>query len=251
MATYKIRPLDVGQFPDIAKPVLSYMNGFGEVIRAPIVMYAVEGANERIVVDTGPGDPERALKYHRAIEQSEDQQPHKALENIGWNPEEIDLVVVTHLHWDHCGNNSLFSRADFIVQEHEVRYAISPLPIQNAAYEAAPIGTSPLWLDTMSKFKTIRGDKVIAPGITAVHLPGHTPGFQGVLVETDKGPYMIASDCVPLYENWEGGELGTYIPHGVHTDLFAYYRSFDRLEEIGAPILPGHDLCLFEKPIYP
>jgi len=251
MATYTIRPLDVGQFPDIEKPVLSYMNGFGKTIRAPIVMYAVEGANTRILVDTGPGNPERALKYHRAVEQSVDQQPGNALKNIDWSPEDVDLVILTHLHWDHCGNNGLFKQAEFMVQEHEVRYAISPLPIQNVAYEAAPIGTSPLWLDTMAQFKTIRGDKVIAPGITVVHLPGHTPGFQGVLVETADGPYMIASDCVPLYENWEIGDRGACIPHGVHTDLFAYYRSFDRLADIDAPILPGHDMRLFKKPIYP
>ncbi|MBW1960932.1 MAG: N-acyl homoserine lactonase family protein [Deltaproteobacteria bacterium] len=251
MPVYTIRPLDVGQFPDIPKPVLSYMNGFGEVIRAPIVMFAIEGAGIRIVVDTGPGDPERAIKYHRAMEQTENQHPRQALKNIGWNPEEIDMVVLTHLHWDHCGNNPIFKQAEFIVQEHEVRYAISPLPIQNVPYEAAFIGTSALWLSTMSRFKTIRGDKMIAPGITAVHLPGHTPGFQGVLIETEKGPYLIAGDCIPLFENWTAGEQDKYIPHGVHTDLFRYYRTFDKIEETGAPILPGHDLQLLDKAVYP
>jgi N-acyl homoserine lactone hydrolase len=248
MATYTIRPIDAGQFPDIEKPVLSYMHGFGEVIRSPILMWAIEGANERIIVDTGPGNPERALKYHREIDQSEGQRPDKALEFLGWNPDDVNLVIMTHLHWDHCGNNGIFSKAEFVLQEEEMRYAVCPLPIQAVPYESFSIGASPLWLDTMCQFKIIRGDKELAPGIRLIHLPGHTPGFQGVLVETDQGPYLIAGDCIPLYENWEGANR---IPHGVHSDLFAYYRSFDRIDEIGAPVLPGHDMRVLEKPIYP
>ena len=164
MATYTIRPIDSGHFRDIEKPVLTYMHGFGEVIRSPILMWAIEGVNERIIVDTGPGNPQRALEYHREMVQSERQRPDKALENLGWNPDDVDLVILTHLHWDHCGNNGIFSRAEFVLQEEEMRYAICPLPIQSVPYESFQIGTSPLWLDTMCQFKTIRGDKEIACG---------------------------------------------------------------------------------------
>jgi len=251
MANYTIRPIDAGHFRGIEKSVLVYMHGFGEALRSPILMWAIEGENVRIIVDTGPGPPERALKYHREIIQSENQRPDQALENLGWSPADVDLVIMTHLHWDHCGNNGIFSSAEFILQEEEMRYAICPVPIQGVPYESFSIGTSPLWIDTICRFTPIRGDKELAPGIRLIHLPGHTPGFQGVLVETDKGPYLIAGDCVPLYENWEGIGSSGHIPHGIHSDLHAYYRSFDRMEEIGAPILAGHDMRVLQQSVYP
>ena len=251
MADYSIKPLNVGQFPDLAKPVLTYMHGFGETLRVPIVMWAIEGGNERILVDTGAGNPERSLEYHRLLEQDETQRPAIALERIGWKPEDVSLVILTHLHWDHCGNNHLFNQAEFIVQEDEIRYAISPLPVHSVAYETPQIGARPLWLETYPQFKLIQGDLQIGPGISTVHLPGHCPGFQGVLVETVDGPYLIAGDCVPLYESWQGREHEAHIPSGVHTDLDSCYRSFKKIEEIGATILPGHDMRLFEKTVYP
>ena len=251
MSNCTIRPLNVGHFPKIDRPILTYMHGFGEFIRVPIVIWAVEGANQRILIDTGSGNPQRALKYHRPLEQSEGQRPGSALQRIGWHPEEIELVILTHLHWDHCSNNNLFRRAEFIVQEEEVNYANSPLPVHAVAYETPLMGASPLWVETASRFKTIRGDQKLFPGISLVHLPGHSPGFQGVLIETLKGPFLIAGDCIPLYENWRGDGHEKHIPPGVHTDLFACYQSFEKLEEIGATPLPGHDIRIFDKPVYP
>jgi glyoxylase-like metal-dependent hydrolase (beta-lactamase superfamily II) len=251
MSNYTIRPLNVGHFPKVDKSTLTYMRGFGELIPVPIVMWAIEGERKRILIDTGSGAPQRALQYHRPMEQAEEEQPRFALKRIGWNTENVDWVILTHLHWDHCGNNHLFERTEFIVQEEEVRYAKSPLPTHAVAYETPLIGTSPLWVETVSQFKMIRGDQELIPGISLLHLPGHSPGFQGILVETSKGPYMIAGDCIPLYENWMGDGHEKHIPSGVHTDLFSYYQSFEKLEKIGATVLPGHDMHIFDKPVYP
>ena len=251
MTKYSITPLNTGYFPDLSKPVLTYLHGFDEAIRVPIVMWAIEGANQRILVDTGSGNPQRALKYHRFLEQSEAQRPDQALSHIGWNPEDVSLVILTHLHWDHCGNNQLFKRARFIVQEDEIRYAPAPLPCHHVAYETPAIGSRPLWLETYHQFHIIRGDHLVAPGISTIHLPGHCPGFQGVCVETGDGPYVIAGDCVPLYENWYRKAHENHIPPGVHSDLTECYRSFEKLEKIGAKILPGHDIRIFEQSVYP
>ena len=251
MTKYSITPLNTGHFPDLNKPVLTYMHGFGETIRVPIVMWAIEGANQRILVDTGSGNPQRALEYHRLLEQNEAQRPDQVLSGIGWKPEDVSLIILTHLHWDHCGNNQLFKQARFIVQEDEIRYAMSPLPSHHVAYETPAIGSLPLWLETFQLFHIIRGDHLIAPGISTIHLPGHSPGFQGVCVETADGPYVICGDCVPLYENWYGKAHENHIPPGVHNDLAECYRSFEKLEKIGAKILPGHDMRIFAQSEYP
>ncbi len=113
------------------------------------------------------------------------------------------------------------------------------------------MGSIPLWLETYPQFHIIRGDHRIAPGISTVHLPGHSPGFQGVCVETADGPYVIAGDCVPLFENWDGKKYEKRIPPGVHNDLAECYRSYEKLEEIGVKVLPGHEMRIFEKSEYP
>lgn len=251
MSLYTIIPLEVGRFTALAKPVLTYMQGFGEVIPVPVVIWAIKGPDRCIIVDTGAGDPLRAEKYHRYMEQGESQRPLNALENIGIDPEDVELVILTHLHWDHCGNNSLFKRAQFMVQQDEIRYAMSPLPVHAVAYETPAIGARPLWLETYSRFTIIQGDQQIAPGINAVHLPGHSPGFQAVRVDTADGAYIIAGDGVPLYENWHGSKHEEHIPPGVHSDLAACYRSFKRLKASSARILPGHDIGIFDQIQYP
>ena len=61
------------------------------------------------------------LPYHRLLEQGETQLPAFALARIGWRTEDVSLVILTHLHWDHCGHNHLFKQAQFVVQEDEIR----------------------------------------------------------------------------------------------------------------------------------
>ena len=89
------------------------------------------------------------------------------------------------------------------------------------------------------------------PGIRVVHLPGHTPGSQAVVVETSEGPLVIAGDAVPLYENWEGDEILEHIPSGIYSKLEDYYHSVKRLKSLEARILPGHDDKVFSETRYP
>jgi N-acyl homoserine lactone hydrolase len=80
-----------------------------------------------------------------------------------------------------------------------------------------------------------------------VSLPGHTPGSQGVLVETDAGPFLLAGDTVDTYENWEGNSQVEHIPSGIHTDLFQYFDSFRKIEHLGCEVIPSHDAAVLER----
>ena len=80
-----------------------------------------------------------------------------------------------------------------------------------------------------------------------VSLPGHTPGSQGVLVDTDAGRFLLAGDTIDTYENWEGNEHTDHIPSGVHTDLFQYFDSFRRIEELDCEVIPSHDGAVLER----
>src|SRR3972149_878825 len=62
-----------------------------------------------------------------------EQRPLAALARLGIRPEDIDIVINTHLHWDHCYNNHLFPRATIYAQRAELQYAIAPLPLHTWA----------------------------------------------------------------------------------------------------------------------
>ena len=179
---------------------------------------------------------------------TENQTLEFALAQLSLAPADIDIVVNTHLHWDHCYNNHLFPNAKFFVQKEELKYAIAPLPAHVHGYEALQLGMRPPF--TRTKWEDLDGDEEIAPGITVLLTPGHTPGSQSVLVKSSRGSAFIGGDTIPLFESWNQGSTGHGpIPSGIYTDLDAYYKTFRRLAPILNKtdlILPGHDQLIFE-----
>ncbi|MQL53125.1 MBL fold metallo-hydrolase [Desulfofundulus thermobenzoicus] len=251
METYQIIPVNVGDFLSMEKSNLTYGLDAGHKFVAPIIMYLVKGKDKLILVDTGAGDEEWAAKYHHPIRQSERQKPINALKEVGVDPEDIEIVVNTHLHWDHCFNNALFPKAKIYVQKKEMEYAINPLPCHYVYYESYHIGLYPQWLKSLDRIQAVEGDLNLLPGIDLVTIPGHTPGMQGVLVNTNDGKYLIASDCLGMFENWEGNQMYRHIPSGIHYSLPEYYKTFDKMEKICDFVLPGHDPKVFFKKVYP
>lgn len=250
MSNLRIRPLSTGRFRRAEKSNFTYGRDQGVKIQAPILMWFIEGSKRRILVDTGGSHPDWAARYHHPIERSEHEDPIKAIEGLGLKPEEIDIVINTHLHWDHCFNNDLFPKARILVQAEELRYAISPLPCHALYYESQLIGMTPPWLKALDRIEVIEGEKEIERGISVVPLPGHTPGFQGVLVDLPSGRCLIAGDNCPLFENWEGDIQASHIPPGIHVNLYDCYNSFRRMESIADIVLPGHDLKILEREAY-
>jgi len=211
-------------------------------------MWLVSGPEEKIVVDLGPPDPQQVLSSRGFVmERSGRQHPEAALSGVGVHPEEITTVVMTHLHWDHAWGFDLFKNARFVVQKREIEYAVAPLPCHRSLYYEDAIG-KPQAVDYLERIRIIDGDEEIAPGIDAVFLPGHTPGFQGVGIGTESGYHLIAGDAVGLYECMESVP---YIPSGLFNNLDVYYRSLEKIHRIADVVLPGHDMKVFDKPSYP
>jgi N-acyl homoserine lactone hydrolase len=117
---YTITPASVGTLT-IDRSQLMWGQGFGTKIQIPVLMFYVEGGDKRILVDTGCSAPESAAKYHYPFIRKPEEDPTRALEAIGVNPSEIDIVVATHLHWDHCYNHELFTNARFFIQRTELQ----------------------------------------------------------------------------------------------------------------------------------
>jgi N-acyl homoserine lactone hydrolase len=215
---------------------------------APCVMWYIKGTKNNIIIDLGPPDPEQSLKnYGWEIKRSKKQEPLNALKSIPLSPDDVKIVIVTHLHWDHTGGFHLFKNAKFLIQRKEMEYAIAPLPSHRPIYYGKDSG-KPTFVDYLHKIEVRNGDYEVEDGVTAVSIPGHTPGFQGVLVRTEKGKYIIAADAVGLYECWD---TVPHVPTGIFRDLEQCYESMDKIERIADYVLPGHDGKVFDKAIYP
>jgi N-acyl homoserine lactone hydrolase len=157
----------------------------------------------------------------------------------------VEWVILTHLHWDHAGNCGLFPQARIVVQEAELRYAIAPGRFFRRGYLSPESGwpLSPPYI--VPNLMTVRGEHEVAPGVSVVPAPGHTPGSQAVIVRTASGPYCIAGDALMTYENLE-----TDTPPGYHVDVDASLDSLDLLKTRAVRLLPSHDYHLFdERPV--
>jgi N-acyl homoserine lactone hydrolase len=250
MGELSIWPIEVGINPGMDKSHATFEMFQGVKFDGAHIVYVIKGAKENIIVDSGPGDPEWAQRYHnRKLIQK--QNLAEGLKRVGLHPDNVDIVICTHLHWDHCFNIDQFKNARVLVQKDEIIYAIAPLPLHARSYESQLIKMRPPWLKAIENIEIVEGDMEISPGIDIVMLPGHTPGFQGVNVKTAKGNYLIASDFCPLFDNWEGSPPLKHIVSPIHVNLEDYYKSFKKVEKIPDFVLPGHDIRVFEKKCYP
>jgi N-acyl homoserine lactone hydrolase len=250
MSDLSIWPIRMAVSPDGDKSGCTLGMNHGVRVDTAIIVYVIKGAKENIIVDTGMGDPEWSEKYHhRKLVQY--QTLEAGLQKLGLRPDDVKVVICTHLHWDHCFNNVLFRKARILVQKEEIRYAIAPLPAHALFYESQIIKMRPPWLKAIEHIELVDGDLEVYPGITIIKIPSHSPGFQGVNVKTAKGNYFIASDFCPLFENWDGAPPLKHVPSPIHVNLEEYHRSFDAVEKIADFVLPGHDVKVFDKEYYP
>jgi glyoxylase-like metal-dependent hydrolase (beta-lactamase superfamily II) len=238
MASLKIHPLHLGSITR-EKFLFTYWFKPGTIIDAPVIAWYIEGADKRILIDTGGGDPQSvADQRFKPYNREEQQSIENALKNIGVGCEDIDIVIASHLHWDHCAGTRLFKDSEIIVQEGELRAARAPFPVQHGYVKSLFEGID---------YTVISGDVEIADGVTAILTPGHTYGLQGVLVEAYTQKYFIASDTVGLFSNLESEPpmIG-----GIYVDLKLYYESLEKIGKLQATILPGHDIRVFKRKVY-
>lgn len=207
---------------------------------------------EKIMVDTGMCETDRADRYHHAGSyQEEDQRIDRALKKIGVDPEEIGKVIFTHLHWDHCHNLRFFRNAKFYVHMEEVRFAFTPLPPYYRSYESFHLGIVPPFSEI--PFQITKGPEEIAEGVSVFPTPSHSPGHQSAAVETRRGIYVITGDAVMSWENREGDPVNhlPFIMNGRYIDLQRSWESFFKIKERAKFILPGHEIKVFDQKEYP
>jgi len=240
-----IRPFHLGTIRR-DKSIFTYLRNMGTLVDFPVLAWYIEGQGHRILVDTGGHDPAQAA-FQQPYLREPGQDPVARLAALGVRPEDIEILILTHLHWDHASNIHLFPKARVIIQREELRYAAAPLDPHRGVYQTIPPGPPAL-----ERLEVIDGDKEIAEGVSVHLTPGHTPGIQGVAVRAPSGVYFIAGDNAPLMENWDAREKYgvTHWPNSIHVDLESYFKSLRRMETLGDIILPGHEWGVLKKAEY-
>lgn len=157
-----------------------------------------------------------------------------SLAALGLTPGDIEVVVSSHFHPDHCGCNEFFTEARFVVHEAELAAA--------RADGAAGQGYMPQeWDHPMPMLAVGEGYDVMGDGrLTCVHLPGHTPGLMGLLAELEQtGRVLCVSDAVSLRRNLDHDEVPKNA--GDPQALLASYARIRAIEAAGAMVICGHD----------
>lgn len=198
-------------------------------------------SGKKVLVDAGPSkDPARDSRLHGKIERSEEQYLENALKAYDTAPEEISLVIATHLHWDHILGVAELLQARVVAQRAELAYAVAPMPFEYGAYELNDKDQPPIFMRFLQRIDCVDGDTWLTDGLSVLSLPGHSPGSQGVRVETEDGVYLIVGDALDGYENLEEA-----VPTCMYSNLTEWYSSYAKIREqhlrFGAKVFPGHD----------
>ena len=203
----KIRPINTGFVTTIPKQYLYHhsVTKFldyipDERIEMPVFTFLIEGAEKLILIDTGMAWTDRANKYHHPeSRQPEGMAIHEQLEKIGYKPEDIEIIIFTHLHWDHMFYCDKFVNAQLFAHEKEVEFAFNPIPLYYKSYEHPVLGIKrPI---EGLKFTTVKGEVEIIDGVRVFETPGHSPGHMSVEVDTKEGKYICAGDSVFIPDN--------------------------------------------------
>ncbi|SDH01081.1 N-acyl homoserine lactonase family protein [Klenkia brasiliensis] len=165
--------------------------------------------------------------------------PVALLAEVGVAPGDVDVAVLTHLHYDHTGTVAELPRARYVVQRAEWEYWTGPWArrITREHWLNSPADMAHL-AGAGDRLELLDGDAELAPGLSVHRVGGHTAGMQVVRAATPAGAVVVASDSSHFYENVETDRPGTLLHSmtGVH-------GAFDRVRELADPglVVPGHD----------
>lgn len=205
------------------------------VVRSPTVTALVDIGMESVDrMNEGAG-----FLLSELITQGPDEDTASILEKAGVAPADVDLILFTHCHYDHCSTLPMFPQARVVIPERAWR-----------AWHEEPDGASYLhdgFLDLMESLHTagrliLLDEGIVVPGIGVRWVGGHCPCSQFVYVNTDKGVAVLTGDTVQTYANLEHDDV-----IGIWVNDDQCWRALDTARTTADYVLPGHDPLVLEK----
>lgn len=226
----------------LAAPMAAFVEGAEGSIKAPIPAYFIDHPRGRAVFDTGMPpllrtDPQKAIGGFLAQVYTADMPVEadidKQLQAMDVDPASIDIVINSHLHFDHCAGNALLPNARIVVQKREADFVRQEGPPK----EGFDANTMLDGRDVME----VDGEHDVFGDGSLVLLPtyGHTAGHQSLKLACDGGETVLAGDCCYFHRTLTDMKLP-----GFGYDAEEQRRSIRRLkamEDRGARVIAGHD----------
>ena len=225
----------------------------GALLLDPVHVWLITNGRRRILVDGGMPD---IAEVGRRVKVDGSGGGHaglrKALASVQVSPEQIDTVIVTHLHYDHGANLDLFPNACVVIQRDELSHAADPVPTQRLFYfKEALIGL--LGRRRPHKLRVVDGDLDLLDGIRILKVPGHTPGMQVAIVDTVRGRAAVVSDLGDHYRNWFPADSratrhplnylsDSFLPSSIRSESErTYLDGMLRTKKASDIVIPAHD----------
>ena len=205
-------------------------------------VWAVRSGDRVYVIDTG-FDEAMARKRGRQFLHA----PGEGLQQIGIDPARVQDVIVSHMHYDHCGNHGLFPSARYHLQDREMVFS-------TGRYMCHPHTRFPFEEeDVVAMVRRLYagrvvfhdGDDTLAPGLSLHYVGGHSMGLQMIRAHTRRGWVVLATDAAHYYANMEKG-----LPYPVvfnAAEVLEGYRRAYALADSPEHVIPGHDPLVLER----
>jgi glyoxylase-like metal-dependent hydrolase (beta-lactamase superfamily II) len=199
-------------------------------------VWVIRGDHGAFVVDTG-FDAAMAAKRGRTIVKP----VGEGLASIGVDPESVQDVIITHMHYDHSGNHDLFPRARYHLQDVEIAYATGRQMCHSMIRIPFEVDDVVAMVRKVFAGRAVfhDGTEELVPGVTVHRVGGHSKGLQCVRVKTRRGHVVLASDASHLYAHINEGRVFP-VTYSVGDALEAYV-TIRKLADSNDHIVPGHD----------
>lgn len=190
------------------KSLLTMGKDVGKTVTVPVPFFLIDHPKGKVLYDTGNAleVAKDARKHWGAVcdvyvpDVSEDDYIVNQLEKIGVKPEEISLVVMSHLHLDHAGGVGAFPNAKYFVQKDELQWAYAPQFYQKPAYIRPDFDKDVQWF-ILNGYLDDGFDLFDDGSLRIWFTPGHTPGHQSLVVKLEKdGTFVLTGDCCYVEE---------------------------------------------------
>ena len=215
---------------EIVRLHLARLNAFNHIpVHGFVIKHPRAGA---ILVDTGVGWPTELVQEWRVV----NRHAADALAEHDLSPTDVKIVINSHLHFDHCGQNAVFNHAPFYIQRSELDRARKQETVTSKWFDFAG-----------ARFELLDGDAQIADGVRVVATPGHTVGHQSVLVDMPGGAAVMIGDAAytaDIYREADKADLSAW--PGQHANRQEWTQSLKKVHGLNPHVVHFcHDTRVF------